>query len=454
MSFMHQAALARFMAMRGASPRQPPVGPAAMRIRPPPATGNAQRTTLIPLARRRALNPALAALRGSADILAPAMRALQRQVRVSRGKSIEAERAAARAQINGLSLKQHAEAIRTRLRNAALSKPRVSALSQYTAFMASKGLDPILPITFQEAAPFLSWKVLDRNNLSHNLKSILSNLRRAATSIGQWAVTESDEDSLNALINDLRATVPSSARVTTPVDAPTLAATAAALRREGTLLAEQTRAIILVAPATLARGTETSGVELGMRWGDFLLDSRGLGFSAHFSKKGKLSADPRPRAFPHPPEQWAELCPVKCLSEFRTLWRDSGGKVSPESPIWCAVEAGRPSARPLTVAQIMASCRRALLAHGAPHDSLHAHWPRHTGSSLLTAHYGVESSAADLLGDWSPSEEGGNVAAAKSTRKKVYENPSLPTLMNLAVSATGGPRRLLCCPALSRHHSH
>jgi hypothetical protein len=448
MSFAQQAALARFAAMRGVAPPSAPQAPQPTRYRPPASPAGAPRTTLVPLARRRALNPALAATRGTQDILAPTFRALQHHMRVFRGRDAEPARNTVRQQLRGLSLAQQAAAIRTRLRAAVLSKPRISALSQYTVFMAAKGLEPILPITFQEAAPFLTWKVLDKGNLSHNLKAILSTLRRAASAIGQWAVTEQDEDLLNLLINELRSTVPSSARVTTPVDAPVLAAACAALRALGTLEAEQTRAILILAPATLARGTETSGNELGIKWGDLSYDERALGFTAYFSKKDKQSTDPRPRAFPHPPAQWAELCPVKCLSEFKTLWSAKGGSTAPDTPLWCAVLAGKPSTLPLSVAQIMSRCKRTLLSHGAAPDSLHAHWARHTGSNLLTAYYGIESSAADMLGDWSPSEPATNVAAPKSTRKKIYEHPSLQALMMLAAAASGGTRHLSCCPAL------
>lgn len=447
MSFAERAALARFAAMRGASHRPASQAPQPMRIRPPAPPAGAPRTTFVPLARRRSLNPALAASHGVQDTLAPNLRALQHQMRVTRGRDADKARDTVRQQLRGLSLAQQAAAIRARLRAAVLSKPRVSALSQYTVFMASKGLEPILPITFQEAAPFLTWKVLDKENLSHNLKSILSNLRCAAHAIGQWAVTEQDEDLLNLLINELRSTVPSSARVTTPVDAPVLAAACAALRALGTLEAEQTRAILILATAILARGTETSGIELGIKWGDLSHDERGLGFSAFFSKKDKQSTDPRPRAFPHPPAQWAELCPVKCLNEFKTLWSAKGGSVAPATPVWCAVLGGRPSTLPLSVAQIMSRCKRALLSHGAAPDSLHAHWARHTGSNLLTAHYGIESSAADMMGDWSPCEAASNVAAPKSTRKKIYEHPSLQALMNMAAASSGGVRHLSCCPA-------
>ena len=455
MSFAQQAAFARFSARPWQRSNPQPAPPAPMSYRkPPPAAAARPHDPALSLTQRRALNPALVATRGVVDVLACNMATLQRQVRVTRGKDTDAARATLRQQLRTMSLPQQATALRTRLRAAALSRSRVSALSQYTVFMATKGLEPILPITFDEAGPFLSWKVLDKTNLSHNLKSVLSNLRCAATAIGQWAVSKSDEDLLDTLIGELQATVPSSARVTHPVDPSALLAAAAALRSVGTLEAEQTRAIILVAPAVLARGTETSGRELGMKWGDFSWDTRGLGFNAYFSKKGKKSADPRPRASPHPPDHWAELCPVKCLQEFKTLWSAAGGNTAPDTPIWCAVVAGRPSLLPLTCDQIMASCKRALLAHGAEPESLHAHWPRHTGSNLLTAHYAVVSRDADMMGDWVPKEAGSNVAAPKSTRKSVYEHPPLRTLMDMAFSAMGGPRPLLCCPALGKTTVH
>ena len=415
---------------------------------PQPAPQGAAQRTFLPLVKRRALNPALRATRDVADVLAPTMRALQRQVRVTRGLDTGTARAALRQQLRGMPLAAQAAALRERLCAARLSKARVSAFSQYTVFMASKGRAPVLPITANEAAPYLAWAVLDKSNKTHNLPAILSSLRCAAKAIGQWSLSERDEDDLSALIKELQSTVPSSARSTTPVPADVLLAAARALRASGTLEDEQTRAMTIMCPAVLARGTETSGDELGMKWSDLTGEQRGLGFLAYFSKKGKQSSDPRPRAFPHPPQQWEELCAIKCLREFKIRWEAAGGTTVPGQPIWCAIDAGRPTSRPLTVKHITARCREALVAHGAPRDSLHDHWARHTGSNLLTAYFGIDGPAADLLGDWKPQDPGGNVEARKSTRKRTYEHPSLSALLDIAFAESGGARRLRCCPAL------
>lgn len=364
---------------------------------------------------------AAAVLRASrADPLAGAFAALRRTVRASRGERGEEERRNVRVIMAGMSLEEQQRAARDRVLVGRLSSHRVSVINQYEAYCMSKGKPAgVYPITEAVACGFLTWSVFKEGRAvsTHALAHYLSNLRVAAQEMGQWAVAAKGESALTTCISQLQDTCPSMPQRTERVPIQALVAACARARREGTLPALQRRAMVAVSNGALARGTEVGG-DGGMRWGDLVLDWRGMAFKAYFCKTGHKSLAARVRVCPHMPKDLEEICPVRCLTEFREAWTRAGGKAGPKDLVWCEItQGGLPTEASLGSKETQGIIKSALMNEGVDRKMVSDHWARHSGRGMLAHDLELGEDAADLMGDWKPKEKRGG---SKSTGQKHY----------------------------------
>ena len=374
-----------------------------------------------PEAVRRARRPqsAAAALRASrADPLAGAYAALRRTVRATRGEGGEEERRHVRVIMAGMSLGEQQRAARDRVLVGRLSSHRVSVINQYEVYCASKARPGgVYPITEAMACGFLTWSVFKEGRpvRSHALAHYLSNLRIAAQEMGQWAVGTKGESALTTCIAQLQDVCPSLPQRTERVPITAVLAACARARREGTLPALQRRAMVAVSNGALARGTEVGG-DGGMRWGDLVLDQRGMAFKAYFCKTGYKSLAARVRVCPHMHKDYEEICPARCLAEFREAWLAAGGRASPKDLVWCRItQGGRPSEMALSSKETQDIIKHALVNEGVDKKMVDAHWARHSGRGLLAHDLELGEDAADLMGDWKPKEKRGGSKSVGQT---------------------------------------
>ena len=383
-----------------------------------------------PMRRPKPTNPAATFRAKLANPLGGPIEALRKAMVRTRGTDAQQELRhvqVALAKMTGTRLQC---AVEERMQATQLSKQRVSAMSQYAVYCAETGRGLVFPITAKSVKGWLTWSVFKgaggihtgRAVASHTLSHHLSNLRVAARAMGEWAVSETEKDSLNLLVGQLQAAYPSLPARTVAVPVEALVSCCERLRREGSLKALQTRALAAVSAGTLARGTEVAG-EGGMRFGDFTLDHRGMAFGAMFSKMGKRTLAARVRVFPHMPKDLAEICPTRCLLEYKAAWGAAGGEVSDEAPLWRKVDAdGKPTAWPMTVADSTAAIRSELAKEGVDPKIVGDHWARHTGRRILQYELEFGTLGADIMGDWKPASEGGN---AKSRGELHYAHPTV-----------------------------
>ena len=357
---------------------------------------------------RATANPARVFRTGLANVLRGPMEDLKGAMQRTRGKGALKERQHVKVVLSGLSRGDEQRALREHSQATMLSDHRVTAIGQYTVYCAQKGTGPVLPITGDMAKGFLAWSVVKepRPVASHTLGGVLSNLRVAATAMGKWGVTAKDELELKSLIKSLQETIPSLPRRTAAVPVAAVVAACERLRRDGSLQAMQTRAMLAGAMGTLARGKEVGG-ESGMRWGDLQMDYRGLAFKAYLCKTGKASLAARIRICPHMPKELEAICPSRCLLEFKALWQDKGGVAAQDDLVWRSVsKAGLPTSAPLSTASATALVRDELVKEQVPSAMIDAHWARHTGRHLLKHELGFGGDGADFMGDWAPPSKG------------------------------------------------
>ena len=379
--------------------------------------------------RAKAQNLASRVKLACADPLRDAFAAVQQEMRRTRGKTGEEQRQRVRAVMASMTLEQQQQAARERAQVSRLSAQRVSAINQYTEYCMKMGKpSAVFPIGCDAVAGYLTWKVFKAGKQrasSHALPSHLSNLKVAAEELGQWSVESRDAATIAAVIKQLQETCPSMPQRSESIPLAWLVSACARLRRAGTLQAMQTRAVLAVSAGALTRGKEVGGEE-GMRWQDLVADERGLAFKAHFCKMGKQSLAARVRVCPHMPRDLEEICPARCLTDFKEAWSAAGGPTAPDQLVWCRITCGKPSLLPLPCAEAQAMIEAEFKVEGAA-SKVGAHWGRHAGRHLLVHELAMGATGADLAGDWQPSTRGKSSASkdSKSTGEKHYAHHSV-----------------------------
>lgn len=379
--------------------------------------------------RAKVQNLATQVKRACADPLRVAFAAVQQEMRRTRGKTGEEQRQHVRAMMASMTLEQQQQAARERAQVSRLSAQRVSAINQYTEYCMGMGKpSAVFPIGCDAVAGYLTWKVFKggkQRASSHALPSHLSNLKVAAEELGQWSVESRDAATIAAVIKQLQETCPSMPQRSESIPLAWLVSACARLRRAGTLQAMQTRAVLAVSAGALTRGKEVGGEE-GMRWQDLVADERGLAFKAHFCKMGKQSLAARVRVCPHMPRDLEEICPARCLTDFKKAWSAAGGATAPDQLVWCRITCGKPSLLPLLCAEAQAMIEAEFKVEGAT-SKVGAHWGRHAGRHLLVHELAMGTTGADLAGDWQPSTRGKSSASkdSKSTGEKHYAHHSV-----------------------------
>ena len=378
-----------------------------------------------PPPRRRAINPAVRFCGRFTDVLREPMEQLSKVTRRSRGAGGEEERQHLRSLLNTMDGPTRTSALHARMVMRAMSTHRVSSVSQYNLHCEEKRITPF-PATQDKLQSWLTWSVLekDRPVASHAVGHHLSNLRVALKTMGQWVLTETENESLNPYIAMLQNTLPSRMKATPKLAHEFLLAACARLAEEQTLEARQKQAMISTFTATFARGTEVGG-EDGQQWGDLTADSRGLAFGVVWSKKGKTTLDPQWRAYPHMPPGLEAMCPARNLLAYKEAWEAAGGTVGDRDLVWRRLDPeGRPTDRAYGAAEAMKTVRRELEKVGMPPGVMDVHWARHAGRDFLRFALGYSQESADLMGAWAPAREGGR-SKRKSVGTRHYEHPTL-----------------------------
>ena len=396
---------------------------------------------------KRLANPAAQFRTRLSDPLEDVFMALKDQAQRTRGKGIDAQRRRVVQVLDSMSLKDQARALAERVQGQRLSKHRISAMSQYTEFCAGKGSGPVLPVTKELALAFVTWSVFKKKpTQSHALDKRLSNLRVAAQAMNQWSVSAEDSKDINRMVGILQATLPSQPKISVGSAARLVVLACSRLRSIGTLKALHARALLATAMGCLARGTELTGA-LGMRWGDLLLDHRGLTFRASFTKTGKRSLATRDRLFPHVTKGLEELCPTRCLLDFKAAWAAGGGDVRDHAMVWMRLtrSASRPTIVPLTLSEAVAIVREEMVLVGEDPAVVDAHWGRHTGRGLLERSLGFGPLGADLMGDWKPARQG---REGKSVGQKHYAHPTVEESWEAAMTYAPKGYEPVCCAHL------
>jgi hypothetical protein len=389
-----------------------------------------------------AANPARAFRDGLKDELRVPLGALKAAMRRTRGKGAQQERKHVRVVMAGMSSHAEQRALRERAQASVLSSHRVSTIGQYTLYCASKGRLPGL-ITCEQAQGFLAWSVVkDEPVASHTLGHVLSNLRTAAVAMGNWRVTPQGELALTALVKSLKETIPSNPRRTVAVPVDAVLAACERLRRDGSLQALQTRALLAGAMGALARGTEVGGDD-GMRWGDLIIDYRGMAFKAFLCKTGRASLAARVRVCPHMPKGLEPVCPSRCVLDFKASWEAMGGAVADDDLAWCKVSKnGLPTTTALSTAMATKLVRAELVKEGVPATMVDAHWARHTGRHLLDFELGFGEDGADFMGDWAPPIKG---SRKKSVGAVHYAHMSVDEIWSKAMTFAPAGFVTRCC---------
>jgi len=341
-------------------------------------------------------------------------------------------------------------ALDRRVKEQQLGPKAVSAMQQYTVCMQQHGHTAAPPVTAANAKLYLTWYVMVKDNASHALGKVLGVLRNAAKAIGMWQLSVHDELSVDAAIKVLQRAKPTAHRPRLYVPTDRVLATCRRLKSLGTLHALQRRAIISVGVCTHARGEEMAGKEAGMRFDDFKVDHRGIGFSTRLSKTNKRSTVAQPRAYPHLPLAMADMCPAQSLKDYREALERCGVDVAASSYLWVHLppehttcEAGV-TLKPLTVRETLAMAREEMAIDGVLPKAIDAHWARYVGAALLTFEFNMDDPIADTLGDWAPPGS----KRPKSTRETVYIAPSrcsVDWLMDTAHKHSNKAGFTLCC---------
>jgi hypothetical protein len=401
--------------------------------------------------RARLANAATLHRQACADPFKEAFAAVQREMRQSRGRTGERQREHVRVIMASMSLEQQQQAARERAQVARLSFHRVSAISQYTAYCMEMGKPgAVFPIDCNAVAGYLTWKVFKAGKQrasSHTLANHLSNLKVAAEELDQWKLDGKDAATIKAMIRQLQETCPSQPQRSESIPLVYLISACARLRRAGTLQAMQSRALLAVSAGALTRGREVGGEE-GMRWQDLVVDERGLAFQAHFCKVGKQSLAARVRVCPHMPRTLEEICPARCLMDFKEAWIAAGGTAAPDDLVWCAIKGTQPSRVPLPCVAAQRMIEAEFKKEGVA-SRVGAHWGRHAGRHLLVHELGLGSHGADLAGDWQPSVKGATKESAsrssKSTGEKHYAHSSVDDVWNEVTPFIPSSHRPRCC---------
>jgi hypothetical protein len=422
------------MAFRGRAPPTP--------LRLAPAEGGSTR-----LGCRPTVNPAKTFLGTAPTRTSLLLDALQVSSRAARGSAGADIRGAVAQHLGGMAPAQQAAEMADACSRRRLNPSRLSGMSQFALCMERKGTQ-VMPVTVEKVSTYLSWCVLEKQTVSsHTLQHVLGNLRGAATTLGEWQVNSAGELRLKEEMAVLQRVAPSATRVTYPVPTSSLLRTATRLGVSQELGDVQANALLCVGMGTLARGTEMGGTG-GVLWQDLTTDERGLGFDAMYTKRGKHTAAPRPRAFPHMPPQLAALCPARALTRYKEALRAADRQPLPATPVWIDTTATARAPRPLTVEETTAIVKRELARDKADVSRMDAHWARYAGNSVLTFDLRLYD-VADILGDWAPAASG---QATKNVRKRVYTHPTLDQQMNLARDEVTSkhPGGVCCQPAVSR----
>lgn len=394
---------------------------------------------------RPKVNPAVAfRLLHSQGPLAGALGQLQTASRAARGMNVGAntveQRKRVTAMLAAMTTTQQSRAMASVAVTRRMSEPRTSAISQFCLLMEQKRI-PWAPVTKDKVSAYLAWFVYDKENMSHNLKQVLSSLKTAATTMGVWKVDTAGLMALGQEIIIHQLAMPSESKAAYPVPTPALVATAARLGAGKTLRDKRDCALIVVSVGTLARGTEVGG-EGGMMWGDMATEGpAGLGFNARYTKLGKKTSAPRPRACPHFPSALAALCPHRALVSYKSALQAAGGGTEAWDPVWVPLDKkGELMEGKLTVKDAMDAIRMELGKDGVDPKLLTAHWARHTGNSVLAHDMQLEH-IADDLGDWAPPKAG----QTKATRKRRYSHMRVGDLRDMAQSEAMLIHGQLCC---------
>lgn len=400
--------------------------------------------------RASAANPAKLFLRHNSSGLGEVLTARRAQAILPNAPKASAEARNARRRVESLGATRLIQALNIRVKEQQLGAKAVSALQQYTLCMQHHGYAIPPPVTEKNASLYLTWYVLVKDNASHALGQVLSCLRNAAKATGIWQVSVTGEASISAVIKTLQRAKPTAQKARLYVPTARVLATCTRLRTIGTLHALQRRAIISIGVGTHARGEEMAGKEAGMRFGDFKSDHRGIGFSTRLSKMNKLSLVAQPRAFPHLPLAMADMCPARCLNDYRVALEHSGLVVSNSTYLWVELPMEgtlfTPGASPraLTVKETIVMAREELVRDGITAKAIDAHWARYVGAALLTFEFKLDKDVAESLGDWAPSCNRG----VKGVRETVYIAParcSVDWLMDTAHKHSASAGVPLCC---------
>jgi hypothetical protein len=352
---------------------------------------------------------------------------------------------------------EYAAAAREAIALRQLDAKRRSALRTYEAYYRGHGVAAPLPIKVDDAIAYIGHCVEVKGNASHAAGHTLSNLRTAASAIGQWSVTEAGERLLAAHIYGLQQAMPSKPKHGEAADALEVARACKRMRLDGTLQSLQTRAQTSLSAGLFMRGIElahdSSEMHTGLRMGDLVPHVDGLGLQATLSKTGKLHLRPTNRACPHLPEPLAELCPSRCYSDYLAALAKAGRTLHEGDYLWPVIVEGprgpivtdRPMLSRVAQNNIMTQLRRV----GADTSKLDAHWGRHTGSAMHRAYVGTTEDTSELLGGWS------DLPAAQRRRRRTKAvcyagnkgGPPIIALLDMGKKDIRKKHRAVCCKA-------
>jgi hypothetical protein len=343
-----------------------------------------------------------------------------------------------------MSLAEHAAAVRAAAANRALSDKCISALSQYTIFMRSKNLPPILPISGDAAAAYASWKAWSKGNYTHTVGAHVSALRVAARTLGAWGLTEGDEAVLTQVQDMIKKTAPTAPKEVRTVPWQVLLQAAEQLEgqaSEGSTQALQTWTMLALSVGFLMRGTELAG-ELGVRWSDLVPTDSGLALLTCLSKTTKATTRPNPRVALHLPPDIKALCATRALSAYRAAASHAGLQTDGPNPVFTAIAAhGALTDHPLDSATAQRHLSTALVAAGMDRSAANDHFGRYAGNDLYVYRCGIDPVKVGLLADWAVKDSKPDTTQFRTYMKHVR----LDSLIELARSATQSAYTIHCC---------
>ncbi len=265
-----------------------------------------------------------------------------------------------------------------------------------------------LPVTLEGVVVYCADHVLVQGNKSAYLGDVVSQLRVATTALGEWALSEEDEEHLRHANRFIQRSFPSAVAPQPTLSVEQLTKMYKFLDTLDCVEARLCSALVKMMVGMQARATELLD---GALWaGDLVFHAYGVLVSSVLNKCRKATLDPVARVAPRLPEHFKLHDPMESLHKH--LFLDAGwarGAPAHNKPVFLQPVRAASGAWELSDAPLTAEAGRSIIIKylnlaGVAHDpkmfSFSMHFGRAAGFNMLHNTLMVERNLCAAAGGW------------------------------------------------------